>query len=132
MSATDYGRKKIVDHVTSVAPWSPPALYLALLTADPTEAGLLTSEVSGGAYARQPLSGVMGAADSSGVSVNTTGINYGPATTDWGTVTFFGIMDSATPGAGNMIVPGVPATPRTITVGQPLQIPAGRLRLQQA
>jgi hypothetical protein len=29
-----------------------------------------------------------------------------------------------------MVWPGAPATPRTITTGQPLQIPVGQLRLR--
>lgn len=128
MSATDYARKKILDDLTGVAPYSPPALYLALLTSDPTEAGSFADEIVGAGYARQPLAGVMGAADVTGFSVNTTLINFGPATADWGTITYLAVVDAPT--GGNMICPGVPATPRTITSGQPLQVPVGQLRLR--
>jgi hypothetical protein len=131
MSATDYARRKIIDWLTAVATYTPPALYLSLHTADPTETGSHAHEIAGGGYNRQPLAGVMGAADSTGLSVNTTAITFGPATADWGTITYFGIEDSPTAGAGNMICPGVPATPRTITSGQPLQIPVGRLSFRQ-
>jgi hypothetical protein len=128
MTATTYLQRKIVDDLTSVASYSPPPLYLSLHTADPGLAGSHANEVSGGGYARQSLAGIMGAADSTGVSVNTTVINFGPSTADWGTITHFGIEDALS--SGNMLAPGVPATPRTITSGQPLQIPAGRLRLR--
>lgn len=128
MSATDYARKKILDDLTGVASYSPPALYLSLHTADPTESGSHAHEVSGAGYARQPLAGVMGAADTTGFSINTTLINFGPATADWGTITYLAVEDAVT--GGNMICPGVPATPRTITSGQPLQVPVGQLRLR--
>jgi hypothetical protein len=61
-----------------VAAYSPPPLYLSLHTADPTETGSHAHEVTGGGYARQPLAGVMGAADSTGFCVNTTQITFGP------------------------------------------------------
>lgn len=128
MSATSYGRQKIVDHLTQVANYAPPALYLSLHTDDPGDAGSHVFEVSGSGYARQALAGVMGAADSEGNSINTVAITFGPASADWGTITHFGIEDALT--AGNMVCPGVPATPRTITSGQPLQIPIGQLRLR--
>jgi len=130
MAATSYGRQKIIDDLTGVAPYSPPVLYLSAHTDDPGAVGSHAFEVSAGGYARVPLAGVMGAADSSGVSINTTVITFGPATADWGTITHFGIEDASGIGAGNMICPGVPATPRTITTGQPLQIPVGQLRLR--
>jgi hypothetical protein len=130
MSATSYARQKIVDDLTGVASYSPPSLYLSAHTADPGAAGSHANEVSGSGYARVALAGIMGAADSSGISVNTTVITFGPATADWGTVTYFGIEDAAGAGTGNMLCPGVPTMPRTITTGQPLQIPAGQLRLR--
>lgn len=128
MSATSYARQKIVDDLTGVAPYAPPTLYLSAHTADPGAAGSHVNEVSGSGYARVPLAGVMGAADSSGISVNTTVITFGPATADWGTITHLGIEDAAS--GGNMICPGAPTMPRTITTGQPLQIPVGQLRLR--
>lgn len=128
MPATSYARKKIIDDLTSVAAYSPPPLYLSAHTADPGDAGSHAAEVAGSGYARQSLAGVMGAADANGISINTTVITFGPATADWGTITHFGIEDSAT--GGNMLCPGVPTMPRTITIGQPLQIPVGQFRLR--
>lgn len=128
MSVTIYGAQKIVDDFTGVTPYTWPGLYLSLHTANPTEAGLHTFEVSASGYARFPLLGVMGAADSSGISVNTSVITIGPAGADWGVITYLGIEDALV--SGNMIIPGVPQTPRTIVTGQPFQIPIGRLRLR--
>ncbi len=128
MSATSYARKKIVDDLTGVAAYAPPPLYLSLHTADPGDSGSHAFEVSGGGYTRQPLAGVMGAADADGISVNTTVISFGPASIDWGTIIYLAIEDAAL--GGNVMCPGLPAMPRTITSGQPLQIPVGRLRLR--
>lgn len=128
MSATRYARKKILDDLTGVATYAWPDLYLSAHTADPTETGSHANEVSGGGYARVPLAGVMGAADLDGFSVNTVLINFGTASADWGTITYLGIEDALS--GGNMVCPGVPSTPRTITSGQPLQIPVGQLRLR--
>ncbi|MDI4231456.1 hypothetical protein OZ411_01335 [Bradyrhizobium sp. Arg237L] len=128
MSATSYGRQKLVDHLTGVAVYTFPRLYLSAHLGDPGEAGSHAFEVSGAGYARQPLAGVMSAADADGISVNTTMITFGPAVADWGTIVFFGIEEAAV--GGNMVCPGVPSLPRTITTGQPLQIPPGQLRLR--
>lgn len=130
MSSSTYLRRKIIDDLIGIASYAPPALYLSAHTADPGAAGSHASEVAGNGYARVPLAGVMGAADSAGISVNTIIITFGPATADWGTITHFGIEDSAGAGTGNMLCPGVPTMPRTITTGQPLQIPIGQLRLR--
>lgn len=130
MSTTTYGRDKLLDHLTGVAAYSPPALYLSLHTADPGEAGSHANEIAASGYARQPLAGVMGAADSEGISVNTTVITFGPAGADWGTITHLAVEDALS--GGNMIWPGAPAMPRTITSGQPFQIPIGQLRLRMS
>lgn len=130
MSATSYLRKKIVDLLTGVGVYTPPAvLYLSLHTSDPGQAGSHAAEVVGGSYARQSLAGIMGAADAvTGISVNTTQITFGPAAEDWGIVTFLGLEDAAS--GGNMLAPGVPSSPKTVTIGQPFQIAVGNLRLK--
>jgi hypothetical protein len=128
MAATDYYRKKALDNFTGVASYVQPTLYLALFTADPTESGSLAHEVSGTSYARQSLAGVMGAADSTGFCVNTSVINFGPSGSDWGTITYLAIMDASS--GGNMLWSGAPSQPRTITTGQPFQIPVSQLRLR--
>jgi hypothetical protein len=128
MSATSYGRQKLGDHLTGVAVHIFPPLYLSAHLGDPGLAGSHAFEVSGAGYARQPLDGVMSAFDSDGWSVNTSIISFGPAVSNWGTIVFFGIEEAAV--GGNMVWPGVPTMPRTITIGQPLQIPIGQLRLR--
>ena len=132
MTATSHLRKKIVDSLTGIAAYTPPAtLFLSLHKADPGDAGSFANEVTGGGYARVSLAGKLGAADPvTGISVNTVPITLGPATSDWGTVNFIGVNDSAA--AGNMLIAGAPSLPKTITVGVPFQIPPGNLRLRLA
>jgi hypothetical protein len=130
-SATSFLRKKLVDHLFSIASYTPPTpLYLSLHTADPGIAGSHANEISTGGtgYARFSLAGVMSAADSiTGITVNLTTITMGPALVQWD-VKFLGIEDASS--AGNMLLPGVPATPRLVGVGQPFHIPAGQLVIQ--
>jgi hypothetical protein len=129
MSASSFLRKKLVDLLTGNAGYVPGSLYLSLHTADPGQSGSHAYEVTGAGYARQSLAGKMGTADAvTGISVNTVAINFGPAAADWGTVAFIGLEDAAS--GGNMLIPGVLATPRTITTGQPFQIVPGNLRLR--
>lgn len=122
MSATTFGRRLVVDYLTGTGLW------MALFTSDPGLSGSLLGEVSGGGYARVSLDGLMTAADSGGISTNTEALNFGPATDDWGTVRFVGFMDAET--GGNLILPGSPAVPKTVTAGLPFQIAIGRLRLR--
>lgn len=129
MALTLYAAKKLLDDLLGIASYTPPALYLSLHTASPGNSGSHAAEVStsGSAYARQPLAGIMGATDlSSGVSVNTSTINFGPATSNWGPITYVAIEDAAS--GGNMIWFGAPATPRIINDGLPFQIASGQIR----
>lgn len=130
MSATSYLRKKLADFLTGAGTFTPPStLYLSLHTADPGQSGSHANEVTGGGYARQSLAGKMSVADAvTGIIVNTVAINFGPASSNWGTIAFIGLEDAAA--AGTMLIPGVPATPKTINTGQPFQIVPGNLRLR--
>src|SRR5690606_4323637 len=102
--------------------YSPPQTYIALYTSDPTDAGTGT-EVSGGSYARvrvyndgntQPY-WTNPADDGAGGHVvkNAQDITFPTATADWGTVTHFGILDSAS--GGNLLIHGPLTTPKPVT-----------------
>lgn len=130
MSATRYLRKKVVDFLLGLGAYSPPAqLYLSLHSADPGEVGSHSSEITGGGYARQSLLGKMSVADPvSGISTNTVVINFGPASSNWGTVSYVAIEDALT--GGNMLIPGSPTAPKAVNTGQPFQIAPGNLKLR--
>ena len=52
---SNYLENKVLDYVLrDQADWAPTAVYLALHTADPTDAGT-GAECSGGSYARQAI-----------------------------------------------------------------------------
>lgn len=100
---------------------SPAQVYLALHTADPTEAGTGT-EVSGGSYARQAITF---GEPTDGSSSNTAAINFPVATADWGTITHFSIRDAAT--GGNSLFYGAWQTPKTIETSDQFVVAIGNL-----
>jgi hypothetical protein len=98
---TNYLENRILDHVLAVVPFSAPAaVYVALYTAAPGEAGGGT-EVSGNGYAR--VQAIFGAA-SGGQSTNSASIVFAKSTAAWGNVTHFAICDAPT--GGNLLYHG--------------------------
>jgi hypothetical protein len=127
--ATDYLENLFIDHLFRTRTWTKPAaLWMALFTAAPTDAGGGT-EVAGGAYARVSLppldanwtatqGGVSGnSSGSAGATGNAIAIVFPAPSANWGTVTHFAIMDAAT--GGNMLIWDVLTVPRTIISGDP-------------
>lgn len=97
--------------------------YIALFTADPTDAGTLTNEVPAtNGYGRLavPLSDAQWTDPTTPIgglnqSVNAVNFTFGNPTGDWATgalLTHFAIMDAST--AGNMIASGLIGTPRQV------------------
>lgn len=119
-SATNYLAKKILDHVLGVAVYTPPTqLNLSLHLASPTVSGSYANEVTGAGYARINIFGDISAADlTTRRSYNTTVFNIGPATADWGTVTYAAISDES----GNMLLFQPLAEAQTISIGGQFQL----------
>lgn len=138
--ATDYLENAIIDHLFRTRTWTKPsAMYVALYTAAPTDAGGGT-EVTGGGYARvsfAPADANWNATQggTSGNSSGTTGqtsnalaITFPPPTANWGTVTHFAIMDAAS--GGNMLIWDALVASRTILSGDPApSFPIGALQV---
>ena len=128
---TSYLQKKLLDHALGIAEFTMPTLiYGGLHTASPTDSGSLAAEVSTSAtgYARQSLLTKMSATDATtGLSSLNAVVNFGPATADWGTVTYFSISDALT--AGNMLFWGVLTTSQTTPIGEQFQLVAGQLQI---
>jgi hypothetical protein len=87
---------------------APATTYVALFTTAPTsDAGTGGTEVSGGAYARQPITSSTGwSAISGGATVaeqisNGAVITFPTPTVSWGTVVAVGLYDAVT--AGNLL-----------------------------
>ena len=98
----------------------PSALWVALHTADPTDAGTGT-EVSGGSYARvqnDPLDANWTAGTATnGQTANVGDLAYPSPTANWGTVTHLGLRSAST--AGNQYLYGPLTTAKVISNGDP-------------
>lgn len=127
-SMTSYLQKKLQDHTLGLAAYTmPTTVYAELLTANPGEAGSHTYEVgtSGTGYGRIAITSKMNPTDSvTGIASNNTAITFGPATTDWGTITYVAISDAAT--AGNMLLYGALEIVQTTPIGESVQFSSGQ------
>lgn len=106
--------------------------YLALATADPTEAatGASMNEVANaGSYARQS---VTFGAPSNGVSTNSGAVTFPTATGTWGTVSHFVLVDSGTHGAGNVLFHGALTASKTVASGDSISFADGQLSVTLA
>lgn len=113
-SLTTYGANKALGHLLGTAYTPVATLYLALCTADPTDAatGASMSEVANaGNYSRQAISL---AAASSRRTTLTSNLAFPQASAAWGTITHWAIVDSATYGAGNALAHGALLTPKSV------------------
>src|SRR5262245_42349315 len=138
--ASDYLENFLIDHLFRARAFpKPTALYLALYTAPPADAGGGT-EVTGGGYARVAVApadinwtatqgGTVG--NSSGTSGKTTNaglIQFPTPSANWGTVTHYGILDAAT--AGNLLIWDALDGSITVVLGGPApSFPAGALQI---
>ena len=138
--ATDYLENLIIDHLFRTRTFGKPtALYLALFTASPADAGGGT-EVTGGSYARVNLApldtnwtatqgGTSGnSSGTGGATANAVAITFPAPTANWGTVTHFAIMDALT--GGNMLIWDALTAARVILNGDAAPtFPVGTLQL---
>jgi hypothetical protein len=100
---------------------SPSAVYVALFTSDPTDAGSGT-EVSGGSYVRKQ---VTFGAPSNGVTSNSADVTFDQATANWGTVSHIGIFDAST--SGNLLYHTPLTSSKTIETGDIFKIATSSL-----
>jgi hypothetical protein len=127
--ASDYLENLIIDHLFRTRTFAKPsALWLALFTGAPTDAGGGT-EVAGGGYGRVNLApldtnwtatqgGTAGnSSGSGGGTSNAVAITFNAPSANWGTVTHFAVMDAQT--GGNMLIWDALTVPRTVIGGDP-------------
>ena len=118
-----YMEDRIVNFMRNVAIAGQAAAYVALFTSDAgLEGGVITSEVSGGSYARE-LAGL--SASSDGVSANAADITFTTATASWGTITHCALMDAIT--AGNVLMHSILDASKTVGSGDTFKINTGDL-----
>lgn len=126
---SDYLEQQLRNHIFRTASFSKPsALYVALYTGAPTDAGGGTG-VAGNAYARaqcNPADANWAEGTSTdGVVSNAVAINFPTPTAAWGTVTHFSIFDAST--GGNMLAWGALNQSRSINTGDTVSFPIGNL-----
>lgn len=116
-SLSDYLENKLVDHTLGVAAYTPPAtIYLALLTADPGDAGPV-SEVAYTNYTRQALT--FGAAATRQI-VQSGELTF-PQAGSPATATHWAVMDATS--AGNMMAHGALSASKDIVSGNTPKVP---------
>jgi hypothetical protein len=131
-SLSNFAENELADHMFNAA-YSPVAtVYLALNTADPTDAGTgasMSETANSNGYARTAIT--FGAAASRQVA-NSADVTF-PAvvTANWASpITHWAILDSATYGAGNMLAHGSWTTPFSPVVGNQPVAPTGQIIVQ--
>lgn len=130
-SLSDFAEQALINHVTTSAAFTPAAtLYLALATADPTDAGTgaaMNEAANANGYARTAIA--FGAAASRRVT-QSGAVVFPEATGSWGTISHWAIVDSATHGAGNMLAAGAFATPFTLVAGNIRTVPTANVYVE--
>ena len=124
---SDYLEKKILDYVLrNTADWAPAAVYLALHTADPVDAGS-GAEVSGGSYARQAIA-FDACHATTGVTQNTDVETF--SSMPVATVTHIGIWDAAS--SGNLLFHGAVTASKTVASGDSITVAADAITVTLA
>jgi len=126
-SFSDFLELEVLDHLFGKGSYSPPTIYIALSTADPTDSGSGIAEPGGGTnYARKITAGADWNIAASGALDNANAITFVEATgTSWGTITHFALYDALT--SGNMLAHGALTASKTIDSGDTASFGAGDL-----
>jgi len=127
-SLSIYLSNKLLDHVLEVAGYNPAAtLYIALLTADPTDAGTGSSiaEPTDNNYVRKSITS--NAAASRKID-NSAVITFNRASGPWGTITYWAICDADT--GGNMLAYGSLAIPKSVVANNTPRIAANEIDIE--
>lgn len=106
-------------------------VWLALFTVAPADDGTGGTEVTGGSYARQPMS-MAAAATAVGVTTKATDaqILFPAATADWGQIVAWAVMDAVSAGAmrwARTLGTSGPDERRTVLNGDQYRVASGAL-----
>ena len=135
MSAmSDYLEGEVIKHIFRTGSFTKPTvLAVALCTAatsDSQTGATITEVANAGAYARtvlNPLDANWTAPGVGGLTDNAAEITFPTATAGWGTVTHIAICDSATWGAGNVLLHGALTVSKTVNSGDTFKFAIGAL-----
>jgi hypothetical protein len=129
-----YCAHKILDFLFRNQAFTPPATYIGLVTANPTDAstGATLTEPSTNNYARKLVDHIAGVSPTWAAAGATTGlvdnvhtITFATPSGSWGLITGMVVIDSITVGAGNVLFYEVDVTDQTPDNGDTVQIAAG-------
>lgn len=138
---SDYAENKLIDWFLRGQTFTPPtSTYVALFTTSPSDVGGGT-EVSGGGYARvafpsslvnwagtQATASTTVSSGTSGATTNNSEIAFPTPSSNWGTITSYGLCDAPT--GGNILIFGALDIPKAINTGDVLKFPAASLYFQ--
>lgn len=131
---SDYLEQEVIKHIFRTGSFTKPTvLAVALCTAAPNDASTgatITEVANSNGYARttiNPLDANWTSPGTGGLTDNAIAIMFGPATGSWGTITHIAIVDSATHGAGNMLMYGTLTSSITISSGESIAFNIGAL-----
>ena len=128
MSASNFLEEAVLNHFfKNISQGSPANLYLALYLSNPTDADTGT-EVTGGGYIRQQITfGQISQNAGRATISNTTKVEFPPATTAWGIVSYFAIRDAAT--GGNLLAYDAFQTAKDVQISDKLELAPGALSI---
>jgi hypothetical protein len=129
-SISDYLEGQWANHFCGTAYTQPTTVYLALCTADPTDAGTgasMNEVANSNNYAR--VSCAFGAASARAIA-NSGVVTFNQASAAWGTVTHWAIVDSPTHGAGNMLAHGSVTPNKSVVLNNTPSFAAGQISVQ--
>ena len=140
MSASNYLESGVLNHLFRTDTFSKPTtVAVALCTGVPqdTQNGETIPEVpNAGGYARVDLGAPanadwteVGQSNGSGIIDNAAAITFPQATSNWGMVSGVAIVDSASHGAGHVLLSAQLSTPRDIRENDTFQFATGALDL---
>lgn len=123
MSLSNYAENALLNHILNTAYTPAATIYLALCTADPTDAatGASMNEVANsGSYARTAIT--FSAASAKAV-VQNGAVTFPQASGSWGTVSHWTIVDTNTYGSGNVLAYGAFLIPKSVVSGNTPTVP---------
>jgi hypothetical protein len=128
MSFTNTYETHVLNYVfTATSVTRPTAWYVGLFTADPTDSGSTSNEVSGNGYARTAVSFSV----SNDLATNSAAVEFPAASGgNWGTISHMAVMTASS--GGDMIVHSALTTAKAINDGDVFRIPTGDLDITLA
>ena len=129
---SDYLEQALINHILrGTAYSSPSAIYVALFTADPTDANVTANELDDSGYARQAVTGHFNAPHATGGYTSNDAVITFPAIVDAQVViTHIGIYDALT--VGNLLFSQALNSSKTLEVNDVLSFGIGALTITLA